>query len=143
MFQFAYKTKENALGWLNYTIGYITYFDKGDKKGALPFLYKAAYNGVDTKKLPQIYGILGDFYFDEVKRLGEEIRVKTVAANAAATPEAKTALIAETKVLIAQLKGYAERALDAYGRAKSLVPDYRCETEGLPRRTVGPDRYDL
>jgi hypothetical protein len=122
VFQFAYKTKENALGWLNYTVGYITYFDKGDKKGALPFLYKGAYSGVDTKKLPQIYGILGDFYFDEVKRLGEEIRVKTVAANSAATPEAKTALIAETKVLIAQLKGYAERALDAYGRAKSLVP---------------------
>lgn len=122
VFQFAYKTKENALGWLNYTVGYITYFDKGDKKGALPFLYKGAYNGVDTKKLPQIYGILGDFYFDEVKRLGEEIRVKTVAANSAATPEAKTALIAESKVLIAQLKGYAERALDAYGRARSLVP---------------------
>lgn len=119
--QFAYKGKENAVGWLNYTIGYITYFDKGDKKGALPFLYKAAYNGVDTKKLPQIYGILGDFYFDEVKRLGEEIRVKTLAANGAAA-EAKPALIAETKVLIAQLKGYAERALDAYGRAKSLVP---------------------
>jgi hypothetical protein len=120
--QFAYKSKENAVGWLNYTIGYITYFDKGDKKGALPFLYKAAYNGVDTKKIPQVYGILGDFYFDEVKRLGEEIRLKTVASNSAPTPEAKTVLINESKVLIAQLKGYAERALDAYARARSLVP---------------------
>jgi len=114
VFQFAYKTKENALGWLNYTVGYITYFDKGDKKGALPFLYKAAYNGVDTKKIPQVYGILGDFYFDEVKRLGEEIRVKTIAAQNKPTDE--------TNALIAQLKGYAERALDAYGRARSLVP---------------------
>ena len=108
------ESKDNALGWLNYTVGYVTYFDKGDKKGALPFLYKAAYNGVDTKKIPQVYGILGDFYFDEVKRLGEEIRVKTIAAQNKPTDE--------TNALIAQLKAYAERALDAYGRALNLVP---------------------
>lgn len=122
VFQFSYKSVENARGWLNYTIGYITYFDKGDKKGALPFVYKATQVESDTKKIAQLYAVLGDYYFDEVKRLGDEIKVKTEAANSAATPEAKTALIAETKTLIAQLKGYAERSIDAYSRAKNAVP---------------------
>lgn len=116
------ESKENTLGWMNYTVGYVTYFDKGDKKGALPFLYKATQLNSDTKKIAQLYGILGDYYFDEVKRLGDEIKVKTEAANKQETPEAKTALIAETKTLIAQLKGYAERSIDAYSRAKNLVP---------------------
>jgi tetratricopeptide (TPR) repeat protein len=111
--KFAYGSKDNALGWMNYTIGAITYFGQNNKKDALPYLYKAVQVNSDTKKLPQVYGIIGDYYFEEVKRLGEEIRVKTVAAGNKDTDE--------TKALIAQLKGYAERAIDAYARAQNLV----------------------
>jgi hypothetical protein len=111
--KFAYLSKDNALGWMNYTIGAITYFGQSNKKDAMPYLYKAIQGNSDTKKLPQVYGIVGDYYFEEVKRLGEEIRVKTQAAGNKDTDE--------TKGLIAQLKGYAERAIDAYARAASLV----------------------
>jgi hypothetical protein len=111
--KFAYGSKDNALGWMNYTIGAITYFGQNNKKDALPALYKAIQINSDTKKLPQVYGIIGDYYFEEVKRLGEEIRVKTVAAGNKDTDE--------TKDLIAKLKAYAERGIDAYARAAGLV----------------------
>lgn len=111
--KFAYGSKDNALGWMNYTIGAITYFGQNNKKDALPALYKAIQVNSDTKKLPQVYGIIGDYYFEEVKRLGEDIRVKTLAAGNKDTDE--------TKALIAQLKAYAERGIDAYARAASLV----------------------
>ncbi|MEP6789596.1 MAG: hypothetical protein ABJB40_14250, partial [Acidobacteriota bacterium] len=38
---FVYKSKDNALGWMNLTSGYIYQVDKKDKKAAAPYLYKA------------------------------------------------------------------------------------------------------
>lgn len=113
-FQFSYVNKENAVSWMNYGIGMMMYFGQNNKKEALGYFYKATQSGT-TKDLPQIYGIIGDYYFDEVKRLGEEIKVKTEAAGNKDTDE--------TIALVAQLKGYAERATDAYTRAINLVKD--------------------
>jgi tetratricopeptide (TPR) repeat protein len=107
-------SKENALGWMNYTIGAVTYFGLNNKKDSLPYLYKATQLNSQTKTLPQVYGILGDYYFDEVVRLGEEIKTKTIEAGMKDTDE--------TKALIALQKGYTERAIDAYARAQNAVP---------------------
>lgn len=114
-------SKENALGWMNYTIAAILYFDKNNKKEALGYLYKATQVNSQTKKLPQIYGILGDFYFDEVVRLGDEIKKKTEEMQGKTAEEAQP-LLDQTKALIAQQKAYDERGIDAYGRAQSLIP---------------------
>lgn len=110
-------SKENALGWMNYTIGAVTYYGLNNKKDALPYLYKATQINSQTKTKPQVYGILGDYYFDEVVRLGEEIKTKTIAANAANLKETP-----ELNALIALQKGYTERAIDAYARAQNAVP---------------------
>lgn len=120
---YEYNSKDNALGWLNYSIGYQMFHGQNSKKEALGYLYKAAQTGT-TKDVAQVYGIIADYYFDEVKRLGEEIKVKTQAANNQDTDE--------TKALIAQLKGYAERATDAYGRAAKLAKDAKYK-EGLTK----------
>jgi hypothetical protein len=114
-------SKENALGWMNYTIGAILYFDKNNKKEALSYLYKAAQANSQTQKLPQIYGILGDYYFDEVVRLGDEIKKKTEEMQGKEPEEAK-ALLEQTRTLISQQKAYDERGIDAYGRAQKLIP---------------------
>ena len=106
---------------MNYTIGFVTFYGQNNKKEALPYLYKASQIASGAKLLPQTFGIMGDFYFDEVARLGEEIRVKTEAANKQENPEAKKALIEETKALIAQSKAYAERGIDAYARAQANI----------------------
>lgn len=111
---YEYNSKDNALGWLNYSIGYQMYYGQSNKKEALGYLYKATQSGT-TKDLAQVYGIIGDYYYDEVKRLGEDYAVKTKAANNQDTDE--------TKAIVAQLKAYAERATDVYGRAAKLAKD--------------------
>jgi hypothetical protein len=49
----SYKSKDNALGWMNLTIGYLTKVGNKDIRGALPYLFKAAtMTGSDTSKNP-------------------------------------------------------------------------------------------
>lgn len=114
-----FKTKENALSWLNYIIGYITYFRLNNKKEALPFLYKSAQLGVENKADPLIYQSIGDFYFDEAMRLDEEYRTKRAANNNTDNDE--------TKAILGLARGYADRAIDAFGRA------YKISKEKSPR----------
>ena len=72
LFVYGYKTKsfpngkDNALGWMNYTIGYLKYIRQDKKKDALPYLYTAAtkYNSA-TKTIPDLYQMLGVYYFTE------------------------------------------------------------------------------
>jgi hypothetical protein len=45
---FVFKNKDDALGWMNYTVGYITAMDKGNKKDAVTYLYKASQAASDT-----------------------------------------------------------------------------------------------
>lgn len=111
-YRFQYGSKNNAIGWLNYTIGYVTYFGQNNKKEGLSYIYKATQNEA-TKNLPQVYSVIGDYYRDEVARLGEEIKGKAPGPDGRDTDE--------TKALIAQLKAYAERAIDAYARAQNSV----------------------
>ena len=126
-------SKDNALGWMNYTIGSVTYYGLNNKKDAMPYLYKATQLNSQTKTNPAVYGIIGDYYFDEVVRLGEEIKTKTIAANAAGTPETP-----EINALIALQKGYDERAIDAYARAQNAVsatdPAKKAYRDGIGKR---------
>ena len=106
-------SKENALGWLNYTIGAITYVGQNNKKDGLSSIYKASMAGSTTNKLPQLYAIIGDYYFDEVKRLADDYKAKVTAAGNKDTDE--------TKAITASIKAYAERGIDAYARAQKFV----------------------
>ncbi|MDQ3324087.1 MAG: hypothetical protein M3525_16855, partial [Acidobacteriota bacterium] len=105
--------KENALGWMNYNIGYLMYFNQNQKKEAIPYLYKAAKSNSAVKNFPVIYQTIGESYFDEAKRLDQESRDKIKAANNTETDE--------SKVAYALAKGYADRAIDAYARAYKIA----------------------
>lgn len=134
IFQWEYKTKENALGWMNLSIGYITYYADKNKKGALPHLYKASQAESDTKTNPLVFEAIGGYYFDEVSKLAEEVKAKIAAQVDTDTPEVKAQKEAEIKAKIALLNGYAERAMDAYARAHKVAkstPDVKAYKDGL------------
>ena len=110
---YSYKDKDNAVGWMNYIIGYIDYYRMNKKSEGLTYFYKASQAGSTTKTNPFLYQTIGLFYRGEVVRLGEEIATKLKANNNQANDEIKS--------LIAMQKGYADRAIDAYGRAYKLA----------------------
>lgn len=118
---FDYKNKEDALGWMNYTIGYILFVDKKDKKNGLGHLYKATQINSDTKSNPVIYQTIGSYYFDEVRRLAKEVTDLEKTQDTAATPEAQKALVDQIKAKVAMVNGTAEAAIDAYARARDLA----------------------
>jgi len=105
--------KANALGWLNYNIGYLMYFNQNQKKEAIPYFYKATQYNSATKTFPVIYQVIGAAYFDEAKRLSQESEEKAKAAGNVDTDESKAAY--------AMAKGYADRAIDAYARAYKIA----------------------
>ena len=101
--------KSNALGWMNYTIGYIMFVRQGKEEAALPYLYEATKYNSGVKENPFIYQTLGKFYLDKTKKLAEQYTAEVEANDQEETPEAKR--------LFGLQKAYADRAVDAYSRA--------------------------
>jgi tetratricopeptide (TPR) repeat protein len=117
--QYVYKNKDfpdgknNALGWMNYTVGYIMYNRQNQKKEALPFLYKSTQLNSATKNFPESYRQIGAWYLDEAIRIDTDRTKKITEAGNKDTEE--------TLALLATQKGYAERAIDAYARAYKIA----------------------
>jgi hypothetical protein len=109
--------KTNAIGWMNYTIGYITHARLKQSKDALPYLYKASQTGCETKNFSEAYRMIGAWYIDEIITLNTFREEKLKANGDKETPE--------TLSNLAMQKGYAERAIDAYSRAYkiAIAPD--------------------
>ncbi|MCY7376364.1 MAG: hypothetical protein LH472_10390 [Pyrinomonadaceae bacterium] len=110
--------KSNALGAMNYNIGYILYYRQGKdnpakKKEALPYLYKSTQYNSYTKINPRIYQTIGAWYLDEAIRIDKERQVK-LTANGNKDND-------ETLAMVGEQKGYADRAIDAYSRAYKLA----------------------
>ena len=75
---FTYKTKEDAAGWMNLTIGSIYQIGKKDKASALPYLYAATQaTGSDVAKNPNAFDFIGSYYFDQVNKLVEQIKTRS------------------------------------------------------------------
>ncbi len=124
--QYSYKNKDypdgksNALGWMNYNIGYIMYYRQGKdnpakKKEALPFLYKATQYTSFNQKNPFLYQTIGAWYLDEAIKIDKDRKAKITAAGDKDTDE--------TLAMLAMQKGYADRAIDAYARAYKFAKD--------------------
>jgi hypothetical protein len=128
----SYKTdkypdgRNNALGWMNYTIGYIMYYRQNQKKEALPFLYKATTFNSETKSMPFLYRTIGSWYIDEFIRMDKERVAKIETAGNVDTDE--------TKAMLALQRGYADRAADAYARAYKFATD-KADKDFLLNRT--------
>ena len=112
-----FKTKENATSWMNYIIAFYTEraaaTDPAKKKEALAYFYKSTQTGTENKSDVQIYTKIGDYYFTEAAKLDKEYRDIRAANNNTETDEAKAKL--------ALARGYADRGIDAFGRAKQIA----------------------
>lgn len=117
-------TKQDAVSELNYAIGYINFWVKKDKKAAIPFYYEAVTNTGSRKDDAYGYATLGEFYQDEVNRRVTEYAqlVKSEAPVATDSQEVASAKEAKLKAAEGMLKGYLDRAIDAYGRAWKATP---------------------
>lgn len=110
--------KSNALGWMNYIIGYINYYrlgttDPGKKKEALQYFYKATQYTGENKVDPTIPELFGKYYFSEAAELDKKYRMLRTANNNTDNEE--------SKAVIAMARGYADRGIDAFGRAIKLA----------------------
>lgn len=108
-------SKSYALGALNYIIGNVMYFRQDKKKDALGYFYKATQYNSLSKTDPQIYQVFGKWYLDEAIKLDNK-RKEVLTANENKDNE-------ETLALLADQKGYADRAIDAYARAYKFAKD--------------------
>ena len=119
--QFAYKNKDDALGWMNYTIGYIEFFGKNNKKEGLGYLYKATQLNSDTKRNPVVYSAIGSSYYDDVRTLAKEVQEMIAGQSKDDTPEVAKQKVEAIKAKVALVNGTAEAAIDAYARAYKLA----------------------
>lgn len=113
--------KAYTLGTLNYFVGNIMYLNQGTndaakKKEALPYLYKATQYDSFAKAEPFVYQAIGAWYIDEALRIEKERQ-----AILAAMPEKERKDNEQTLAMVGEQKGYADRAIDAYGRAYKLA----------------------
>lgn len=120
--KFSYKDQADALGWMNYTIGYITAVGKNNKKDGVSYLYKTTQSNSTAKSTPLIYQTIGAYYYDSARKLFDEVNGLIAAQVDTDTPEVKQQKVDAIKAKIGILNGTTERALDAYSRAYSLAP---------------------
>ena len=120
--QFTYKNKDDALAWMNYTVGYILAVDKNNKKDAVTYLNKATQLPSSTASNPVVYETIGLYYFDEVKRLADEAKKLIDAQNPSDSEEVKKQKVEAIKAAVAQVNGASERALDVFARAYKFAP---------------------
>jgi hypothetical protein len=131
--QYSYKTdtfggKENALGLMNYNIGYIMYYRQGKndpskKKEALPYLYKSTQYNAFSKTDPFVYQTIGAWYLDEAIKLDAK-RSQILKENGNKETD-------ETSALYASSKGYVDRAIDGYARAYKLAANDQKRKDAL------------
>lgn len=130
---FNYKTKEfpncvpNALGWMNYTIGYIKHFRQQKTDEAIPYLFKATQADSATKDIPAAYRPIGAWYISKsqaITKKRNEVVAERNAASELPAPDVENIKMLDIKIdnMIGVERGYAERAIDAYSRAYSLIP---------------------
>ncbi|MBL8181864.1 MAG: hypothetical protein JNL64_09680 [Blastocatellia bacterium] len=115
-----YKGKEDALGWMNYNIGYILSFSKGDLKGGALHMYKVSQMNVDASKDAAVYGALTKYYIPllnaEVKKLQELPIPAENEPEETGKPKAD-AIKAQTGVI----RGLAERIMETLGQTYARI----------------------
>ena len=130
VYDFSFKDRNAAMGWMNLYIGTILYTHKNDKAGALPYLYQASKLVPDS---PVSYALIGDYYFDQLKPEVTEINDLIKKVQGETSVDAVKALNDEIKAKVAISNGVAERAMDAYARAYTIStkPEYKANMKNV------------
>jgi hypothetical protein len=154
-FQIVCDSKDECISGLTFGIAYMNYYGNNNKEAALPYYYEVTKLPGAYKSNPYVYGTIGDYYFDTVLKLKDEvIKLQQAAKDLAAKPPAPDATedvkkkfeadvdaaIAAVNAKIALLNGYLERDMDAYSRAYSLAknsPQDKQYADGIYKKLQG------
>ena len=117
-YNYEWKSKENALGWLNYTIGYIKFYPQEKRDEGIEYFYNATQYNSDTKKYAPTYTRIGDWYLSKAAKLGKEREGIDITETAG---EDQQANIQKALDILGMEKGLVVRAIDAYARAYSIA----------------------
>ena len=120
-YQLTCTGKDECISLLTFGQGYMTYFGDNNKQAALPIYYEVTKLPGSFSKYPAVYGTIGDFYYDSVKKISEDVKAKIADQKDSDPDDVKVKKDADIKATIAMLNGYAERAMDAYSRAYTLA----------------------
>jgi tetratricopeptide (TPR) repeat protein len=120
-FEFTCTGKDECISLLTFGSGYMTFFGENNKQAALPYYYEVTKLSGSFQKYPAVYGTIGDFYYESVKKIGDELKAKIADQKDTDADDVKAKKEADIKATIAMLNGYAERAMDAYSRAYTLA----------------------
>ena len=120
-FQFECASREECISFLTYTIGYITYNGDGNKQAAVPYYYEASKLPGSFQKNPVVYGTIGDYYYETVRKMADDVKAKIADQKDTDADDVKAKKDADIKQALGMLNGYAERAMDAYSRAYTLA----------------------
>ncbi len=116
-----FNSRDNAISWLNYFVGYTYVVKLKDKDTGIPFIYKATRLG-DKKTDSAAFAEIGYWYTGKATDLlAEYKKLVDATEDKVATDEAKEKL--------GLARAYADRAIDAFGRAKTLATDATKTTE--------------
>jgi hypothetical protein len=127
-----YKNKDDALAFLNYMIGRITFVNMtGKEADAVPFFYKSLQYQSDIKTTEWLpYYALGFKYRADYNKAVTDFQKKS---------EGVTELTDELKLGLATNNAIADRAIDAFARAYKIAKD----SPKLPQSVKDARRKDL
>ena len=104
-----FKSKDDALAWLNYDLGYINQYRLQNKKDAVPYFYQATkFTSPDISPSHVPYLAIGDWYLEQYTAAADEYNKKKDDATVSED---------EKNRLAGTWKAYADRAMEAYGIA--------------------------
>ena len=129
IYQFGVGSKENALSEMNFVVAHLTFHEKGDKKGALPYYYAVAQNPGKYKDDFRVYQSIGAYYFAEFQNVTKEYAAIAATQKPEDSPEVRAQQDAQLKEKTGMVNAYLERALDAFGRAHKLMKEPAAKAE--------------
>lgn len=129
LYNFEFSGKEDALGWLNMYIGYITSVAQKNKAAALPYLYKSTLGNTESSKQPTAFGLIGYYYVEQGDKLVDEIKALEAAQSDKDPEDVAKQKIEAIKAKVAISNGTNQRAIDALARAHSLAKDAKYKAD--------------
>lgn len=126
---YAYKSKDNALAWMNFTVGRLIADTNKDQsqtlarlKEAAPYFYKSVQYNSDIKKFHTAYQALGRYYLEELNNIVDQYN--KVCKDLPEDTE-------DCKKMRGMQVAYAGLGLDAYARAYNIAKNDPKQTQKL------------
>ncbi len=121
-----FETKEKALGWLNYMLGYVSYFRLNKKDKAIDYFYKATTYNTEFKYDAFLYQAVAIYYFDKQAVTASNMTIREFIAKAniiAVQQPGGTNYLTESAAEQNQIATLYKKLVDLYNLRYNLADD--------------------